>query len=201
MKRTPTTLLGALACVVAVSATAAAGIPDPALSTATAAAGTMWISPGGTGETFAGVGSTITVTVRDGNGTPINNFPAADIWVDGVVPAELNTCAGGIQASANTNASGVTTITSTIEGGGCVQGGLRVIINGSAVTGSPALNIRINSPDITADLAVNLADVGPFSAALNGAYTFCADYFDDGVVNLADVGIFSGALQGANACI
>ncbi len=200
MKRTPMILLGAAACVLGLAGLAAAGIPDTALSTATAAAGTMWISPGGTGQTFAAQGSTITVTVRDGNGVPINNFPAADIWVVSVVAGQINQCPGGSSASANTNASGVTTITGTIAGGGCETGGLRAVINGTPITGSPALAININSPDITGDRLVNLADVGPFSAALNTLFSFCADYVPTGTINLADVGIFSAVLNTGNHC-
>jgi hypothetical protein len=173
------------------STRALAGVPDVGLSTAAAAPGTLYIAPNGGGRTLAQVGCVVTVTVRDGNAAPIAGFPFQDIWLDSASPGDLNLCQGGSVADANTDASGHTTMSGTLRGGGFTQGGLRVLLAGVPISGSPSLPIRVNSPDITADLMVNLGDVGPFSTNLNGVYNFRSDFFPDGVINLADVGILS----------
>jgi hypothetical protein len=190
--------LAIAACVVlGLVSLAAAGIPSAGNSTASlASAGqkTMYICPRGDGETFGSVGATINVTVRDGNGNPIANFPFEDIWVESVTALAIKFCQGGISADLNTDINGNTVISAGgVAGGGCTQGGIRVVVGGSALTSAPGnnLNVRINSPDIVNNRIVGLDDVGPFSAYLNGAYNFCGDYFDDGLINLADVGIFS----------
>lgn len=189
--------LAIAACaVLGLVSVAVAGIPSAGQSTASISAGTktLYICPRGDAETLGSVGAGIDVTVRDSNGTPINNFPAEDIWIESVIANQVAFCQGGIGADLNTDVNGHTIISAgAIAGGGCTTGGMRVVLSGVAMTSAPGnnLSIRVNSPDITHDLLTNLGDVGPFSTALNGAYSFCADYFDDGLINLADVGIFS----------
>jgi hypothetical protein len=174
---------------------AMANIPDPGQSAASSPGGTLYIAPGGGGENLsdASVTATISVTVNDANGNPIQNYPFQDIWPGSAVPGEINLCNGGAAADGNTSASGQTTISGTIAGGGHTQNGVRVFLAGVAITGTGALSIDINSPDITGDLVVDLADIGPFSDELNNqtASLFRADYFDDGTIDLADIGIFS----------
>lgn len=177
--------------VLAITGLAFAGIPDVSKCTATSAGGTLYICPQGDGESLANNGATVSVTVLDANSVAIVNFPFEDIWMQSAVANEIRLCQGGLTADNNTNASGQTTIGGVPSGGGCTQGPMQVVLSGVALPASQNLNIRMNSPDITGDLLTNLADVGPFSTALNGAYSFCADYFDDGGINLADVGIFS----------
>lgn len=177
--------------VLAITGLAFAGIPDVTKCTATSAGGTMYICPQGDAESLSGVGATVSITVLDQNSVPIVNFPFEDIWLQSSVANQIRLCQGGLTADNNTNASGMTTMGGVPAGGGCTNGPMQVVLSGVVLPASQNLNIRINSPDITGDLLTNLADVGPFSAALNGAYNFCADYFDNGVINLADVGIFS----------
>jgi hypothetical protein len=143
------------------------------------------------------VGAGVSITVRDANSVPIANFPFEDIWLR-TTAGIFNLCPGGLGADANTDATGQTVMTGTPAGGGCTQGPMQVVLSGVALPAGQNLTIRVNSPDINGDLSTNLADVGPFSAALNGAYSFCADYFDNGAINLADVGIFSTHL--GHAC-
>jgi hypothetical protein len=171
-----------------------AHVPSASLSTATARGGTLWVSPSGRGRTLSSLNSVVTVHVLDGNGAPIANFPFQDIWLASAKPGEINLCPGGSSADANTDAAGTTTISGTLRGGGFTEGGLVVALSGAPITGSPPLAIEVNSPDITGDRIVNLADVGPFAADLRGAFNFRSDLFADGLVNLADVGIFSAEL-------
>lgn len=177
--------------VLAFAGFASAGIPAVANCTASSAGGTLYICPAGDAESLGSVGAGVTVVVRDVNSVPIANFPFQDIWLKSSVAGQMNLCQGGLTADANTDATGTTQMTGVPSGGGCTQGPMQVVLSGVALPAGQNLNIRMNSPDITGDLNTNLADVGPFSAALNGAYNFCADYFDNGVINLADVGIFS----------
>jgi len=184
--------------VLAFAGFASAGIPAVANCTASSAGGTLYICPSGDAESLGSVGAGVNITVRDVNSVPIANFPFQDIWLKSSVAGQINLCQGGLTADANTDAAGQTTMTGVPSGGGCTQGPMQVVLSGVALPASQNLNIRMNSPDITGDLSTNLADVGPFSSALNGAYNFCADYFDNGAINLADVGIFSSHL--GHAC-
>jgi len=177
--------------VIALAGFASAGIPDVNNCTASSAGGTLYICPSGDAESLGGVGAGVSITVRDVNSVAIANYPAQDVWLKSAVAGQVNLCQGGLTADANTDALGQTVMTGVPSGGGCTQGPMQVVLSGVALPITQNLSIRMNSPDITGDLNTNLADVGPFSAALNGAYNFCADYFDNGVINLADVGIFS----------
>lgn len=185
----------AVGLVLGLSSMAMANIPDAGQSAASSPGGTLYITPSGGGENLsdATVTATISVTVNDANGNPIQNYPFQDIWPGSAVPGDINLCNGGAAADGNTNAAGQTTISGTLAGGGWTQAGVRVFLAGVAITGTGALSIDINSPDITGDLIVDLADIGPFSDELNNqtATLFRADYFDDGLIDLADIGIFS----------
>jgi hypothetical protein len=192
----------AVGLVLGLSGLAMANIPDPSLSAAASAGGTLYICPEGDGETIASVSATISVTVKDSGGQPIQNYPFQDIWPGSTVPGEINQCNAGSSADGNTDASGQTTISGGIAGGGTTDasagGGVSVFLAGVQITGTGSMAISINSPDITGDLVVNLADIGPFSTDINVAYNFRSDYFDDGIINLADIGIFSAHI--GHAC-
>ena len=47
--------------------------------------------------------------------------------------------------------------------------------------------IVANSPDINADLTVNLIDLSLFSSDYFGSYSFRSDFFWDGEINLIDL--------------
>jgi hypothetical protein len=169
---------------------ASAGVPDPGLSSAVAAgSGTLLITPAGAGNTLGGIGATVTVTVLDATGTPIAGYPFQDVFLDDSGTSEISLCQGGSVADFNTNASGVTTISGAIAGGGWTQNGLQVYLAGVAIGG--ALPINANSCDINGDLVVNLGDIGDFSADFSGPYNFRSDFQFDGVVNLGDIGELS----------
>jgi len=140
----------------------------------------------------------VQVIVRDANGLPISGYPAADIWLadTGVSGDNIALCQGGSGANADTDVNGATTLSGVIAGGGHSQVGMAVYVSGVAVTlnadgsGGIALPIDVNSPDISGDLLVNLADISLFSAAIV-SNDFVGDYTYDGFVNLSDISLFS----------
>lgn len=170
-----------------VTGLAMAGIPDDTLSTASSAAGTIYIVPDGSGPTLGSVGLTVSVNVRDSNNDPIVGYPFQDMWVDDIGNGSIALCQGGSVADGNTDANGDATISGAIAGGGQTQSGMQVYLAGVALAGA-ALQIDANSADITGDLVVNLADIGEFGIDFNGAYNFRSDFIPDGTINLADVG-------------
>lgn len=174
--------------------TANAGVPSTVQSTASGptTATQILITPAGLGDILGGVpGGTVTVTVRDADGNPIAGYPFQDMTLDDIGNGDLNICPGGSVADANTNASGVSTFTGAIAGGGFSQAGVQVYLGGNPLAGA-ALPFEVNSPDITGDRVVNVQDLGQFSTDF-GSNTFKSDFSGDGVVNLSDVGIFSVA--------
>ena len=178
---------------------AMAGIPDPVLSTASSASGTLLITPAGAGEILGDKGLTISVNVKDANGDDIAGYPFQDMWVDGASPADIALCQGGSVADGNTNATGDATISGAISGGGWTQGGLQVYLAGVALAG-PALTINVNSPDITRDLVVDLGDIGDFADDFINVNPneFRSDFVFDGVLDLADIGEF--AIHNGESC-
>jgi len=120
-----------IALVIGAATVAMAGVPDLALSTATTAAGAgvtpvLYNLPSGLGSAFTAartttgvVNATITLTVLDGGGVAVANFPFADMWLEKEVVAGTGNfiaCVGGTTADANTNASGVTGWAAAIRG-------------------------------------------------------------------------------------
>jgi hypothetical protein len=184
------TALFLLITSVTTATVARTGVPDYELSTAVSNGGSIYICPAGDGQTLAGAGATITVTLLDASGLPIANYPLEDVWVESLEPGALVFCPGGNLADANTDVSGVTTFSGTLAGGGCTREGLVVYVAGAALVGPP-LEIEVNSPDITGDLVVDHCDKILFSEAFLGAYSFCADYTHDGMVNIADMADFA----------
>lgn len=168
---------------------ATAGVPDDTQSTASVATAgaTVLITPAGAGETLASKGATVSVVVADVNGDPIAGYPFQDIYLDDFVAGEISLCQGGSVADGNTNASGETTISGAIAGGGFTQNGMQVYLAGTALAGA-ALDINIVSCDINGDLKVDLGDIGDFAIDFNGSYQFRSDFIFDGTINLADVG-------------
>ncbi len=186
---------GSMLLGLATSATA--GVPDLTQSTASGPGSTVQvlITPAGLGTNLGSAGATVTVTVRDVNGTPIQGYPFQDVTLNDNGTGELNLCPGGAVADANTDASGVTTFTGNIFGGSFTQNGLQVYLGGNALTG-PALDIDVNSPDITGDRAVNLQDVGQFAIDFgSGGFVFRSDFIPDGELGLPDVGEFALHLE------
>jgi hypothetical protein len=175
------------AMVLGLTGVAAAGIPDEAQSTASSAGGVVLITPAGTGGSIADEGATITVTLLDQGGLPVPNFPFQDIYLGHPGDNSIVLCQGGSTADLNTNASGVTTISGVISGGG-FSTTTQVYVNGTPLTQAP-LAVGLNSPDINGDLGVTLNDFSAFGVDFGGS-AFRSDYVFDGVVNLADFSSF-----------
>lgn len=197
------------ALVIGSAAFATAGIPDPTNTVADmAGAGTddlvLFNLPNGIGSPFAEaqikddgtfVDATITMVVRDAFNDIIVDFPAEDMWLESgdglMVP-----CTGGSTADFNTNDMGETSWVNPLNAGGASEDVCYVMVNGESLNGDP-FPLAFNSADMNGDGVVNLADVGLFSSAFFGAYTFGADFFADGVLNLVDVGRLATGLGGA----
>lgn len=187
--------------IMALAGMATAGVPDPGKSECSAAGGQVTITPAGSAPSLLARGTAVTVTVRDINGLPIPNYPAQDIWLDDTGTGEISLCQGGSLADADTDASGVTTISGVLSGGGVTELGMAVYVSGVAVTTTVDgadidLPIDVNSPDLNfpPDRVVDTSDIGLFTGYLDTA-TFDADYNFDNVVDLSDIGLFSGWLD------
>jgi len=195
----------AITLMVGAASFAMAGVPDLDQSTSSRAytgpeTAVMFNMPNAGGSAFAdariltgAVDATITLTLNDGLGVPIANFPFEDMWLEsadgGLVP-----CTGGSAADFNTNVSGVTSWNVPMSAGGSSQALTLVMISGAALTSSAGEAISHNSADINGDGVVNLSDIPTFVGDLNGAYNFRSDFAFDGTVNLSDVVKMSAAI-------
>lgn len=177
------------AMVLGLAGVASAGIPDETTSSAAGPGSPVvaLITPQSTGNSIASVGGTVTVTVLDFSSGPVANYPFSDIYIDDDGTDEISLCQGGSVADANTNASGVTTISGLIGGGGFATQS-NVWIAGTKLTG-PALDLGFNSPDNTGDLVVDIADFSNFGLDFGGA-AFRSDLVFDGIVDIADFSKF-----------
>lgn len=179
--------------VLGLAATATAGVPDLTQSTAAGPASTVQvqITPAGLGTNLGSAGATVSVTVRDANGTAIAGYPFQDMTLNDIGNGDLNICPGGSTADANTNASGESSFSGNISGGGFTQAGLQVYLGGSPLNGA-ALNIDVNSADINGDRAVNISDVGEFAADfISGVLVFRSNFVADSQLSISDVGEFA----------
>jgi len=192
--------MGIFACVLMIgsAALATAGVPDLQLSTASRAyagpeTAVLFNIPNGGGNAFTSaaiaagtVDATITLTLLDGAGVAVANFPFEDAWVESA-DGGLFACVGGTSADANTDANGVTTWANPLAAGGNSEAVTVVMVSGAALTSSGGLAISHNSADINGDGVVNLTDVPIFAGDFFGAYAFRSDFSFDGSVNLSDV--------------
>ena len=186
--------------MVSAASFATAGVPDTALSTAVRAYGgpevaVMFNIPNGGGNAFTSaaiiggtVDATITLTLLDGGGAPIGNYPFEDCWIESA-DSGMVACTGGSTADFNTNAvTGVTTWVTALQAGGSSEALTVVMVAGSAITSSAGMAISHNSADINGDGSVNLTDVPLFAGDFyGGVYAFRSDFSYDALVNLSDV--------------
>lgn len=203
-------LVGLFVCSLVMGAVsvATAGIPDATLSTATTAATaqvSVYTLPNGAGKglfeakvinSSTLVNATITLTVLDGNGDPIYLYPAEDMWLETTLGG-LALCPGGSTADFLTNAAGVTTFFSTVNGGGqsdrVAAEKTVVVIGGTPLNGSQ-LDILFNSPDIDGNLEVNLSDTVAFTQNAQGSYNYRSDFYFDNQMNLSDTVLYAQGL-------
>ena len=204
-------LMGLFACalLLGIAATASAGVPDLANTTANTAyhagGGTLTLSlfslPNAAGNPFtvcflpgaATADGTITLTLMDDGPSPIANYPAEDMWIasefGGMVP-----CSSTSGADFNTNEFGVTQWVNPLFAGGSDTGDCIVYVNGDELTAHIAM--QFNSADINGDGFVNLPDTG-FMTDYIGTTTYAGDFNFSGAVNLPDTGFMTAGL-GAN---
>lgn len=141
----------------------------------------------------------IEVWVRDGDGNGIQNIPFTDYWLNACdVAQELCLCSAPFGASQLTDENGYTTIIGRIAGGGCIlTGGIYLAVQGKVLVEQPGcvdvqcVDIQIISPDMNADCAVNLSDLGVFGLSYNKnlgnpSFNSCCDLNDDDKCNLSD---------------
>jgi len=141
----------------------------------------------------------IYVYARDVSGVGIAGIPWTDYWMNACDPAqELCLCSAPFGADALTDANGYTTFSGRISGGGCVlTGGLWWSIQGKTLVDYPecvtttCIDVQIVSPDLNADCASNLSDLGIFGGSYNtqlgdAGFNSCCDYNDDDKCNLSD---------------
>jgi len=156
------------------------------------------IAPGGA-ETLASAGITIDVVLRDAAGNPCANIPASDIRVDS---PDITWCPGGNHPDGPTDASGMTTFTGTLCGGGCASQ-LTVYVGNVAFGTVPVMT---NSPDFAhqntspgfVDISDFVAFAGYFASNICGggfgSYDICADYNEDGRIDASDLAYFASFL-------
>jgi hypothetical protein len=141
----------------------------------------------------------IEVWVRDASGNGIQYVPNTDYWLNACDPGqELCLCSAPFGASALTDVDGYTTIIGRIAGGGCIlTGGIYLAVQGKTLVDLPecvattCVDIQIVSPDLNANCAVNLSDLGIFGLSYNKIegqpnYNDCCDLNDDSKCNLSD---------------
>ena len=181
------------------------GLPDFSFSLCSwSAAGndpvTLLVVPDGTGSPFTQarladgtvVDATITLTLDHPCG-PFAGFPREDLWLE-FGNGDAVSCLGGTVADADADVDGVTHWSLPLRRGGHSEGPCRLVINGYTPPYLPSLPLRVNSPDLSGDRAVTLADVPLFAAAYFGSYAFAADLHADGRVDLADLPLLARAL-------
>jgi hypothetical protein len=191
--------MGTFACVLILvsAALATAGVPDLGLSSAATAytgAGSaiLFNIPNGGGSAFTAardltgaVDATVTLTLIDGLGAPIANFPAEDMWLESA-DGGMAFCTGGTTADLNTDVNGQTQWVTPLAAGGYSQSPTVVMISGGSLT-SGDLPLSHNSADNNGDGKVNLTDIPPFVDDFYNAYDFRSDLSYDGIINLSDV--------------
>ena len=200
-------LVGIFACTLIIGAAsfATAGVPDLNLSGATAANGAtqvvLYSTPNGSGAGFAGavaVGggvtdATIQLTLLDGAGAPIVNYPFEDLWLESGTFVDtdnpgLSGCTGGTTADGSTDAAGMTSFSVPMNAGGWSLDPSVVVVNGAPLTGSAPMPIWHNSADVNGDGNINLSDVQLFAGDFfDVSYKFRSDFVFDNIVNLSDI--------------
>lgn len=204
MSRLKTFIIIFAVLIIAQSCFALSGVPSLTESTAFIAftgpgVPSLMVVPDGSGPLFTAahdeqgnvVDATITLHLRDGFGTPIVNFPREDMWLESA-DGGLVSCMYGVIADDNTDPNGATQWTYPPIAGGNSQSLVVVFVNGSALTSSPGLPLKFNSPDINGDGFVNLQDLPIFSVDFfSTSYFFRSDFNGDGFLNLQDISIFA----------
>ena len=127
--------------------------------------------------------------MRDPFGQGVAHIQREEIWIDG--PSRCWGNEGAI-ADHDTDENGYTEFTLPPCGGGCAEDfELEGFLAGTAFLQNPIPHIKVNSPDFNCDLVVDLIDLSLFATGYFGPYSYCRDFYWDGVLNLLDLAHFS----------
>jgi len=158
------------------------------------------ISPDGSGETFASLGITIGVRLRDCNGVPLVGIPAQEIVL---FNSAMCICPGGNIADAPTDLEGRTTFSGSLAASGCVNS-IAVFADGVFVATLP---IKFNSADAlpASPCAVDASDFSALASKIGSEvgeapYSICQDFNEDGYIDASDVSYFASARGIINEC-
>ena len=177
---------------------------DALTSFAAPIGGPGWLGscPAGDGQPLTGTGMIgIMVRVIDVTGAPVLGLGPDDFEVDGLVPflvcdaffpglPRWDVMPGGF----NVAGPGLYRIDGPLLAGGHEPGQAIVKVRGVRLLGQPPLPLRMVSPDLDGNGAVNLADISIFAGAYFGPYDWRADFNGDGSINLADIPILASHL-------
>lgn len=163
----------------------------------------VWMRPDGAGQpldlatVFGGAIENATIALRLRSfetGMPLEGYPAEDCWLS--IPAAAGrtatSCTGGVfYADGPSDLGGWITFTEPLPGGGWSDQGFVVYLAGERARDLdgellPTVPLRVNSPDLSGDLQINLTDIILFVPALQ-QYEYRADLNYDGQVNLSDI--------------
>jgi hypothetical protein len=152
------------------------------------------ICPKGDGPSLAYGGNEIEVVSRDGYGQPIPGILASDHWLYGGSSLSLCGGSGSIDADADGDVNGQAVISGILSAGGCCDEIMVVCL--AVVIGCPPtrLAISVRSPDLDADLLIDLRDFALFSPNFpspSNPYDSCCDYDCNGIINLVDFSMFA----------
>jgi len=150
------------------------------------------IVPDGRSETLAANGISIVAVVKYLSGVPAAGIPSQEMVL---FNPGLCLCPGGNIADAPTDITGRTTFRGMLQGGGSCES-LQMYVDGVLLGSFP---IRVNSPDLNADCAVDGGDICAFAPRLgtrvgNPGYTFAADFNEDGAVDAGDLSRLASSL-------
>ena len=183
--------------LVGMATVAVASVPDLTLSEAwiadEAIGAGLTVAPDGSWAPFNEaydpegnlVDATITLRLLDDQGLAIQNYPAADIWLE-TTGSSFNSCVGGSSPDQDTNLAGETYWLEPLHAGGCSVGETTVVFVGGAPLLSDDIELVFRSFDFNGDLNVNLSDIVIFTQSI-GLDSPCADYNNDGVIGLTDI--------------
>lgn len=170
-------------------------------STAISAGGLLMACPAGDGPTLASIGATITVTLKSCSGLPIPNVHQDDFWIIGTgnLGSDYELCGGSqsIDADGQTDANGQTTISGSIAAGGYFGTGAYAVAQGVPIEWSDPCNnplsLVIVSPDINADLVVDLVDLSLLADAYltSGGVDPRMDFNGDDAVDVIELALMS----------
>ena len=125
---------------------------------------------------------------------PLVGYPAEDMWLEST-DGSLVFCTGGSIADAATDDQGDTKWSRPLSGGGWDSGTCIIRLPGGLTPNDSSFILKFNSPDLNADLVVNLTDVSEFAQDFfSGTYAFRSDLHFDHVVNLSDLTVMTGVV-------